>query len=335
MRRVVTSTLRSAEGRLREIHPEFADTEFNWRTEIMERRWSTVHRLTDQGTGQTLYYKVFKPRKEHGDSPRDTTEARLARSAALTDQLIGSLASTPISAAPVLAVSPQEPAVITLGVPGRELKPSAFAGWPLGRKNRYDIARLTGLACAHIEDVGSVDNAEVSVDDTMAVVDHRADQSDAEALPSLKEAMKDIEARARERVEAGDSVYGHGDMSPTNLLIHDGGLNLIDFTWRSRLRGYDAGVFSFRLFASTAVSQRAMRRIDDALLDGYVTAAGAAYSNQAMGVVELLLLARGLANKSSRVRTRSLAALELALESGARRWSGENRPSAWIWSTVS
>ena len=335
MHRLDTTTLSRAETRLRQIRPDLESVEFQWEIEVIERRWSTVNKLTDPRSMQTIYYKVLKPRNEHGDSSLDTTAARFARSQALTDQLIDSLAGTPISAAPVLAVDAREPAIITLGVSGDEMRPAAFAGWPLGRKDKHEVARLTGFACAHIERVGDSETALVSVPDVLAVADHRLEQSDDDAVPAIRETIRRVERMASELVSSGDSVFGHGDMSPTNLLVHSAGVNLIDFTWRTRLRGYDLGVFSFRLFASSLVSKRAMQSIDAALLDGYVGASGDQLSPRSMDVVELLLLMRGLANKSRRVRGRSLAALEVVLDSPPGRWTNPgNQPRGWIWSTL-
>ncbi len=64
-------------------------------------------------------------------------------------------------------------------------------------------------------------------------------------------------------------VYAHGDFSSSNVLIDNGRVGLIDFTWPLRQRGFDLAHFAFRLEYDSAAPATFTAPLRDALLAGY------------------------------------------------------------------
>ena len=67
--------------------------------------------------------------------------------------------------------------------------------------------------------------------------------------------------------DPGGVTLAHGDLSPDNLIMMNGGTGLIDFMWMPQLRGFDLSRFVHRLRYTTPSSDRWARSLTDAVLE--------------------------------------------------------------------
>lgn len=270
-----------------------------WRVHRIERKHSTVYRLTDPLTGIRLFYKVF-PDREEGDTPNSLAN-RLSRAQALSDKLINRTSESAISPAPVLAVDTQRRTIVTLGVEGREIRTMTPRALIAGKQLTPTHARLVGEACAHIERCS--DNQQIRFDwkRFSRQIDRRLGRSDIHMHDAarLRAFLMDT---ASEVLTEGTPTYIHGDLSPTNVLITGRQISLIDFSWFTGFKGFDVGLFSYRLRSLDKLLMGRGPALRQSVMAGYQEASGSLDDQPSLRFVNLLLLVRGLGSRSSRIR---------------------------------
>ena len=68
--------------------------------------------------------------------------------------------------------------------------------------------------------------------------------------------------------ETSPAAFSHGDINTKNVLIGDGGIGLIDFSWLPRLRHADVAHFGIRIDYEPGVPRSWARELSAALIDG-------------------------------------------------------------------
>lgn len=271
-----------------------------WRMDRIERKRSTVYRFTDPLTGLRLYYKVFQDVRSAPETP-DSLGNRLARAQTLSDKLVDMTSGTAISAARVLAVNAERRTIVTLGVEGREIRRMTPRALIKGRRMASSHAKLVGEACAHIERCSEDLPVRFDWDRFHRQVDSRLGRSkiaqhEADQLRTL------VMNSATELLAEGNSIYVHGDLSPTNVLISNKGISLIDFSWFTGFKGYDVGLFIYRLRSREGLSTNRYAGRRQSVMTGYQEAAGTWYHPSSMRFVNLLFLVRALGSQPQRLR---------------------------------
>lgn len=297
-----------------------------WKIVGLKSERSTLYRLTDSTSGTTIFYKVLATtRYEHSDSLSN----RLNRTELLTDQLSNVTSGTSVSPAPVLAADADRRTVVTLGVDGREIRGGLLRGLIPGCSLSTRQAALIGEGCAYIESCS--DGQEVIFDWhrftrqvekrlAKAQIDSRAVK---QVRSQLKQAASDILVRR-------SPVYIHGDLSPTNIIVSGPNVYLIDFSWFTGFRGYDLGLFSYRLRAMDSVLWGRGPRLRKSLMSAYKSASGHSYDWHSLKLVDLFLLVRGLGSPWSKMRTLAQEALEDVI---ADPWEDDG-DFQWWWETL-
>jgi hypothetical protein len=236
------------------------------------QRWqrprSTVLLLRASAAGGSVhvYYKQERPGR---GLPVEFVRAGLARSRELTFRLDS--ASTPhgIRPAPVLAVDPERLASVTLGLDGH---PVSGSPWrllsPAGRRLQVECYRRAGRAIRLIEDVAPAPSEEIH--DPRWIWPEAVERSGAYLTDGqVRQLRATLDDLVEEMVAGDDVVYSHGDMSPSNILIADDHIGVIDISWTPRYRGFDMAVMSYRLEYLGGLPTLATSALVDALIDGY------------------------------------------------------------------
>lgn len=268
-----------------------------WRIVRFERPHSVIHRLTDKTSDVVLYYKAYLPRRhEHGDSV-DSLRNRLARAVSLTDGLIQETDGTRISPAPVLATDSSNLTIVTLGVCGREIGRDFHFALPGKSSKILDHARLIGKACAAIERFTGKRPAPFDSNGFMSQIENRLRNSEIRKSQTtwLRREIHDL---LIDRLASDSSVYVHGDLSLSNILVARKGIALIDFGWVSRFRGFDVGLLCYRLLGMDKLRPRWGRRIRSTVMAEYEEQVGSSLDLTSLQLVNLILLVRGLRSTS-------------------------------------
>lgn len=273
-----------------------------WRVDRIERRRSTVYRLTDPPTGVRLFYKIFLDLRNQEAKAPDSLVNRLARAQAMSDKLSHRTSGTAISPAPVLTVDTQQRTIVTLGVEGREIRSMTPRSLITGKQLSPTHARLVGEACAHIEQCSDDQQITFDWERFGRQIDHRLRKSDIhiDDAARLRAFLMDT---ASEVLTDGAPTYIHGDLSPTNVLIFGRQISLIDFSWFTGFKAFDVGLFSYRLRWMDHLLMGRGRALRRSVMAGYQETAGSLNGHpSSLRLVNLLLLVRGLGSRSSRIR---------------------------------
>lgn len=251
----------------------------SWSVETrIDRPRSSIFPLRATAEGRDLgiaFYKVMLPSTK-GDPDRhrlriDRARTGLGRAMQLEDRLALLLEGEAIAFSRALAVDPETLTSVTIGVQGEPL--GSLAGHVLTRSRRRRAARwmeLTGRAARAIEacTVGDVDDREGERSDLMSRrIDRLEGMFPPERVGLLRRRVEELHGA----VMGSDRplTYAHGDFSPTNLLVSDEGIGLIDFEWVPRLRVFDLANLVFRLEFETPLPERMVRPLVEAALRGY------------------------------------------------------------------
>lgn len=300
-----------------------------WTIVRRERRRSTVYRLNDSTSGTTLFYKVLAERRYEGGAHADSLSSRLNRTESLTDRLLDETSGNSLSPAPVLAADAHRRTVVTLGVDGREIRSGLLRALTPGGLLSSRQAALIGEGCAQIEKCS--DNQEVifdwdrftrQVDDRLA----RA-RTDRRATNRVR---SQLDRAASALLERRAPVYIHGDLSPTNIIVSGPRVYLIDFSWFSGFRGYDLGLFSYRLRAMDKILLGRGPRLRESLMTAYKSASGPHYDWLSLKLVDLFLLVRGLGSPWPNMRVLAQGALDRVITDS---WEDEEE-FQWWWETL-
>lgn len=226
------------------------------------------------GNSAQIYFKRIKPRTESRkfDVVLDELRDTLSVAEELEGRLAERLDPAQIQIGRTIVADPETLEQVTLAVPGRPLgRLWKRALLPSNREQTREAMRLVGNACRAIEDVGRFDGplpdrlvGETVVERRIARVSGQLDNRAREKLTTV---MTELLSAA---MSAPDPVYrAHGDLNASNVLIHEGGVSLIDFAWIPRLRLTDLAHFAYRLeYESGSPGGFAMSVAGD-LVDGY------------------------------------------------------------------
>jgi len=241
-----------------------------------ERPRSTVFQIAaipSSGPQVDVFYKVAKP-PPYGEERRERWErvvrGGLARSPDLERRLASLLEGEGIKFARALAVDPDSLTVVTLAVPGEALGKVWRRALPgRARARTLEVLTVAGRAAYLIEEctVGTIEEDH----SLSSVIERRLarvrDVLSPSTFEGLERLMTDL---AHEMTKtARPMVYSHGDFSSSNVLVEDGRVGLIDFTWPLRQRGFDLAHFAFRLEYDTAAPAPFTAPMTEALVEGY------------------------------------------------------------------
>lgn len=294
-----------------------------WRVVRLESERSTLYRLTDPTSRTTIFYKVLATtRYEHSDSLSN----RLNRTEFLTDQLSNVTSGTSVSPAPVLATDADRRTVVTLGVDGREIRGGLLRGLIPGWSMSTRQAALIGEGCAYIESCS--DDQEVIFDwhRFTRQVEKRLARARIESRV-VKHVRSQLNQAASDVLARSSPVYIHGDLSPTNIIVSGPNVNLIDFSWFTGFRGYDLGLFSYRLRAMDNILWGRGPHLRKSLMSAYKSASGPSYDWLSLKLVDLFLLARALGSRWPKMRALAQEALEDVI---ANPWEDDG-DFQWWW----
>jgi Ser/Thr protein kinase RdoA (MazF antagonist) len=282
------------------------DSPPRWRVvDRQERRRSTVFRI-DAVSGRTvvpIYYKTehVAPR---GDEVTTRKELRRRRTALETEARLAPALTSALKAEGVafdrpLCVRPDILTAVRLGVPGSPLGRSLWYALP-GRRRRstrlfYSIGRLA----RRIEDVGRSLGPPLSDDECRVRMTSELERSSQAMSPDDIRAVADLIDRlfAAGGV-AENTLWTHGDLSPTNLLVHRGRVGIIDFGWVPHFAGRDVWHFIFRISSGDSIYPRWQRHLTRTVLDGY----GAAFDTPAWRLAHLQRVLRALRKNQEPLR---------------------------------
>ena len=225
------------------------------------------------GRSVTVYFKRSYPppyEEERRLRWEATVRSGLTRAPELESRLAELVDGEGIGFSRALATDPATLSVVTTAVPGQ----------PMGRvwrhlvtsDSRESAARLLrrcGRAARLIEEC-SPDRIEPEpgAEDPVGrrVARMRGKLQDSK-LDRLRERMERLSAELS--ASPSPTVYSHGDFSTTNVLVDEGRIGLIDFTWPLRQRGFDLAHFAFRLEYDTAAPAWMTVPLIDALIEGF------------------------------------------------------------------
>lgn len=240
-----------------------------------QRRTATVFELVaslPDGRSERVFYKRFQePAWDDSQRSEERWAATLERSRTLTSALNESGQKHMVCAAPVLTVDTRSATIITLGVNGRTLE-SLLRSAALGVRRRQIEAKLNqlGVACRLIDDVANTQPPSGQHTDLTWWVDHYmrmlpdAEQGWSKDFRQLMQVWADETMTAPRHLS-----YCHGDLQGGNVLVDGPWLNLIDFRWATRPRGFDLVQTALRLEHRPWKGTLPTARLRDALLAGY------------------------------------------------------------------
>lgn len=250
----------------------------DWRVaDRIERSRSTIFRLELPGApapGAEIYYKVSHSPVD-GSAPRERWESVMAdglgRTMAMDAKLAEALRTESIAFARALAVDPKTMTLATLGVSGTAVGKVVWHGiTPRRRRRLLESFRLAGVGARLIEQC-SPPGIEAERTVFTGAIDRRLRRARSVIPESMARALEKTMATLDEEVLSNRwaLVYAHGDFSSSNVLLREGGIGLIDFTWPPRLRGFDVAHFAFRVEYETGAPAGWTTSLVDALLAGY------------------------------------------------------------------
>jgi aminoglycoside phosphotransferase len=271
------SVLASAVESLRNLTILAEDVDVAWQIRLRsERPRSTVFQvaaLPSSGPAVDVFYKVANP-PPYGHERRERWErvvrGGLARSPDLERRLATLLEGEDITFARALAVDPDTLTVVTLAVPGEALGKVWRRALPSRTRARtLEILTVAGRA-AHLIEECTVEAIEEDPSLSLVIERRLARVRDVLAPSTIEGLGRLLTDLADEMTKtARPMVYCHGDFSSSNVLIEDGRVGLIDFTWPLRQRGFDLAHFAFRLEYDTAAPALFTAPMTEALLEGY------------------------------------------------------------------
>jgi len=268
-----------------------------------DRPRSTIFLLeAEHGAGSTrAYLKAALLPGDATDDPRfERRRSKERGSLVFEDRIAGRLfevlSSEGVGFDLPLAIDVEGLSAMRLEVPGREIG-RAFSRMIPGRRNQarasYEaVGRAIHLAEGQTRLLGPSFEEET--------LDRRVQAELEQARRGMPESLhRPVAAKASQLRSAIDietaAVWGHGDLSSTNILVDAGRIGLIDWSWRPSLAGESVAYFIARLGAEPRTPANWKSSLTEAVLRGY-----GADSEGSWQLAYLLRLLRW-ANKSSTV----------------------------------
>lgn len=168
-----------------------------------------------------------------------------------------------------LAINIEQLSAVRLEVPGRQL--GRTLGHSLfGRRASLDTLSQIGAVVRHIEAITKSFGASFDRAQLQRCVEAELER----AAPNLDTEMhRRVANRAHELTAdidvSSSAVRGHGDLSPTNILVDSDRLGLIDFSWRRSLAGESVARLVARLSVEPRTPAGWKRSAVAAVLRGY------------------------------------------------------------------
>lgn len=298
----------------------------NWIVSRIDRRQSRIYSLLEPTTRLRLFYKILHPSSDFYPHSSDSLSNLLSRTKDLTDRLFLQTAGMDVSPAPILSVDTDRRTIVSLGVEGRELSNSLANPFPWTALSSDQLRQL-GEACACIEQCSR--GRQVDLDLEVFVhrvnVHLRRSELDTRMADSLRSRLMEL---ATAHSVDGNTVYVHGDLSPSNVLVARRRVSLIDFVWFAGFPGFDLGLLSYRLQNRSGRWARSPQ-LTKRLMEGYTMRVGNSHDLSSLTLVNLYLLVRGLGSKQSSTRNRAGSRLECTVNASPRlgpdfRWWWES-----------
>ena len=241
--------------------------------EVDHRRKSTVLRLAtvdEAGETVSVFYKIAGTGASDRVIPVSPSAQGLAlkRLIPLTEIFNRLTAGSNISAAPILAVDRSTKATVTLSVSGRPM--TSFLGGVRPTRSLH-LGRtlfLLGRACRKLEDSNEQwpEQPEPAVEAAVAFIIDRF----GDPLEQIPGGHSQLLGLAEEVVSRdGATIFGHGDLFGSNVLVEGPRVNLIDFGLAPQLKMHDLSYIAFRTAGHTRLTTRRRRHLISKLLEGY------------------------------------------------------------------
>ena len=255
--------------------PEGADIDWEILDRIDRPRSSVfrIRAIDPPGPAVDAYYKVYLPTGDDIDRERRERDARetIYRALELDQRLAELIRALPITFSQTLAADPGSLTHVTLGVDGTPFgKAWQHRLTPSRREAVLRSLGLVGQAAKLIEQCSpeSIEIDEREIERMKLKRQGRMSRALAEPrLSTLDRRFRDLDETIQSDPRA--FVYAHCDLSSSNVLLHEGGIGLIDFSWLRRLRGFDIARFAFRIEYETLFSRSWAEAMVEALLRGY------------------------------------------------------------------
>ena len=242
-----------------------------------ERKRSTLFGLeaTHEAGRTRAFYKVDVLPPARADPVRRLERVARLRDSLAFEQQVGedlsaALERDGVSCDRPLAVDVERLSAVRLEVVGRPLGRSIRYLRPGGRRLGLDVYRKIGRAIRVVEQ---------QTQPLAQPLDHQ--ELERRLNDHLTAASRELSAELRARVQdhanhlilnldlETATVWGHGDMSPSNVLVDARHVGLIDFSWRRYLAGESLAYFVARLGVEPKSPEWWRRSVRRAVLSGY------------------------------------------------------------------
>jgi tRNA A-37 threonylcarbamoyl transferase component Bud32 len=246
----------------------------------IDRPRSTIFLLRaiadSQVVGEAHYKSLYPP--GFGGSVRFPDRAHLlheelARSADMTQRLFAIASKEGIRPARVLVTDPDTLTLITERIVGRAVGSSLHrAVTPRAKAAALSIASRIGKAVRLIEETSHGMRIEgprlsmLAIGNQITTAHNRGILSRVESL-RLQTLIEALYQLAKDTT--GGLIYAHGDLTRTNILRTEGGIGLIDFSWRAQLRSYDLAKFTVLLESVPYFRRGWTVSLVESLIEGY------------------------------------------------------------------
>ena len=245
--------------------------------ERLSRKRSTLFHLTLRSAAgesmATAYYKApyFPLVLQRPDRNLERVRVALKNSRSMGDHFAKLAGTSNISINVTLALNQETLEIITLGLEGRPMgNPLAYSISKGRRTEATEACMRVGTAVRLLEGipvpVPGAERERIWGEAERKLTAASSILSGAE-VNRLEELLTQLLADAFD--QARPLVAAHGDLSPSNVILLQGGTGLIDFMWSPQLHGFDLARFVHRLRYATVSLGAWTETLVEATLEGY------------------------------------------------------------------